>query len=377
MPELGGDGQTEPEAFLRQARARIATLDQELMALVGRRMQLARQIGEAKRELGLPVRSFTTEAEVLARYREAAVAAGLEPEFAEAVAGLMIGAAVRRQEEREGGATGVAARSVVIVGGAGKMGRWFRRFFEGQGHQVAIRDPAARAGDGTPADDAQIAAADLVLIAAPLGATPRALREVLALSPRGVVADIASLKSHLTEVIREARRDGVRIASLHPLFGPEVRTLAGRTMAVCDCGDSAAAAEVAALFEDSAVTITRLPLEAHDRHMQVVLGLSHLVSLLFATAVTRSGLSPGALSAMASTTWLKQLRTASEVVREDPRLYHEIQHLNAHSDELYALVRERLAALEAAARSPDPGAFTAMMEEARAFLPANPGPLLT
>jgi chorismate mutase/prephenate dehydrogenase len=346
------------------------------MRLVAERIRLAGEVGETKRHLGLPVRNYGTEAEVLARYREAAAAAGLDGEFAEAVAGLMIGAAVRHQEERAWRAPLTTARSIVLVGGAGRMGRWFQRFFEGQGHRVSIRDPKADPAEVVVATESDVTSADLVMVATSLGATPAVLHGVIEQAPRGLVVDIASLKSHLLETFATARERGVRMASLHPLFGPDVRTLGGRVVAVCDCGDPAAAEEAASLFADTAATVTRIPVEDHDRYMQVVLGLSHLISLLFATTVARAGLEPADLSAMAGTTWLKQLRTASEVVREDPQLYYEIQHLNDHSAELYALVRDRLTALEVAASSPDPGAFTALMEGARAVLPATPGPLL-
>lgn len=364
------------EAILQQARQRIAAVDRELMALVSERMRLATDVGQAKRVLGLPVRSFGTEAEVLARYRAAAAAAGLEHEFAEAVALLLIDGAVRRQEELSGRAIPTQAQSVVVVGGAGKMGRWFRGFFEGQGHHVRVIDPSLPPGDAALASDGELAEADLVIVAVSLAAIPRVLAQVLSLAPRGLVVDIASLKSHLVEPLRAAAAEGLRVASLHPLFGPEVRTLGGRVMAVCDCGNSAAADEAAALFTDTAVTITRLPVEEHDRYMQYVLGLSHLVSLLFAATVTRSGMTTAELNAMASTTWLKQVRTAAEVVGENPEMYYEIQRLNRHSAELFALVRDQLGVLESAALADDPGGFVALMTAAREFLPAEAGRVL-
>lgn len=114
------------------------------------------------------------------------------------------------------------------------------------------------------------------------------------------------------------------MASLHPLFGPEVTTLAGRVIAVLDCGNPGAADDAAALFRDTALTITRLPVEAHDACMQYVLGLSHLVSILFFTTLVRGRRPFDELAAVASTTFYKQAGTAPEVARENPQLYHEI-----------------------------------------------------
>lgn len=371
------DDRSQGEAGdLEEARARIAAVDASLMALVAERMRLAERVGEAKRRLGLPVRNYGTEAEVLARYREAGAAAGVDPEQAEALAGLMIDAAVRRQESVAARPDG-AVRRVVIVGGAGKMGRWFAQFFESQGHEVGILDPALPDDDPRKVPGSSIREADIVLVATPLSATAEALATVIGAGPTGLVMDIASLKSPVQDQLQSAAARGLRVASLHPLFGPAVRTLGGRIMAVCDCGHREAADLAATLFAETAVTVTRLRLEDHDRYMQLVLGLSHLVSLVFAATVSRSGISPAELAGMASTTWLKQARTAAEVVAEDPRLYYEIQHLNRHSRALFDRVREALDHLEAAAFAETPGQFEEIMLAARAFLPAVPGRLLS
>lgn len=359
---------------LEQLRRRIAEADAALVELVARRLALARQVGEVKRAGGLPVRSYTTESEVLGRFHDLAARAGLDDGLAERLALLLIGEAVRTQEalgeERSG-----PGRHILLIGGAGKMGRWFAGFFASQGHAVSILDPAGPVGPfATPASlEAGVRAADVVLVTTPLAAGREVLRDVLALGPPGLVADTFSLKSHVLDVLAEAAGSGShRVASLHPLFGPDVRTLAGRVVAVCDCGDAAAADEAAALFSDTALTITRLPLAHHDELMQYVLGLSHLAAILFFTTLSGSGRSYADLARVASTTFLKEARTAAEVARENPTLYFEIQRLNRHSADLFALVRTSLAEIERAALADDPERFVALMRRGRAFFPAPP-----
>ncbi len=341
------------------------------MALVTERLALAEQIGATKRVRGLPIRNYGTETEVLARYREAAESAGLDPEFGEGLAGMLIAEAVRRQEEGLGPTGNTAtALQVLSLGGAGKMGLWFTNFFRGQGHRVLRLDPELPAGSPDAVSGLEaVDTADVILLAMPLSLGPELLETVLARSPRGLVVDISSLKSHLIGVLRAGAARGLRVASLHPLFGPGVRTLAGRIMAVCDCGNAAAAEQAAGLFADTAVTLVRHPIEEHDQFMQYVLGLSHAVSLLFATTLAHSGRSYQELAALASTTFLKQVRTAGEVVRENPAMYHEIQHLNRHTSALFRLLAERLDTLQAAATAGDSAPFVALMEEARRYFP--------
>jgi chorismate mutase/prephenate dehydrogenase len=331
------------------------------------RLALVRQIGVAKRNAGLPVRSFTTEAEVLARYTQAARNLHMEPAHAERVALEVIGAAVREQEEAYA-VPAREARRILVVGGAGKMGRWLVRFFDAQGHDVWSCDPAGPApGARAVAFTEGVRSADVVLLATPLSSGPAVFQRVMALDPSGLVADIFSLKSHVLDLLTSAARDGAPVASLHPLFGPSVRTLSGRVMAVLDCGNRAAADQAASLFQETALTITRMPVADHDAYMQHVLGLSHLTAILFFTTLASSGRSADALGGMASTTFNRTARIAADVASENPLLYYEIQHLNQHSGELYQLVRDALARIEQAALAPDAAGFVELMESGRRF----------
>lgn len=251
------------------------------------------------------------------------------------------------------------------------MGRWLCAFFAGQGHAVTTLDPAGTV-DGFPSAaglEPAVHDADVILLAAPLAPGAAVLREVLALAPEGLVADIMSLKSHVLDDLRDAATRGLKVASLHPLFGPSARTLSGKVVAVCDCGNREAADEAAALFSDTALTITRITVEQHDELMQFVLGLSHLVAILYFTTLARSGFAWEDLSAVASTTFLKEARTAAEVARESASLYHEIQSLNRHSPELYRLVETSLQAVELAALSREGGLFADLMARGGRWFP--------
>jgi len=358
-------------------RERIAALDQSILRAAAERLDLAAQVGIAKHESGLPIRSYQTETAVLARYRAGADQLGVDRQFAESLGMVLISEAVRRQErgrletEAADAATPVG-RQILIVGGAGKMGRWLVRFFIEQGHDVAVLDPGGSVKGARSIERLEDGMAfDVILLAMPLSKGPEVLRAVLSCEPSGLIVDISSLKSHLLNDLRAGVARGLRLASLHPLFGPGVQTLAGRVMAVCDCGHSEAADEAASLFESTSLTISRMSVERHDEYMQYVLGLSHLTSILFATTLARSGYAFGELSAVASTTFIKQARTASEVVCENAEMYGEIQRLNRHSKELYQLVRESLAALESGTLGDDAAALSRIIIGARDYFPAE------
>jgi prephenate dehydrogenase len=112
-----------------------------------------------------------------------------------------------------------------------------------------------------------------------------------------------------------------------------------------------------------------MPFSHHDRVMGWLLGLAHLTSLLFADALSRSGLDPDELERVASTTFSKQVATAHSVLTEDPELYFAIQRLNPHRGEAYAALAAALGELTGAVERDESGTFAEIVAQASKALP--------
>jgi chorismate mutase/prephenate dehydrogenase len=186
------------------------------------------------------------------------------------------------------------------------------------------------------------------------------------------VADIFSLKTPVVPVVREAVASGLRVTSIHPLFGPDAVLLAGRTLLICETGDPAAAREARSFFAPTSLAIRTITLEEHDRAMAVVLGLSHAVNLVFAQALLKTGRSFADLAAVASTTFWKQARTSMEVAAESPGLYHAIQRENRESAKTLPLLLDATREFIDAALAETPDRFVEDMRRARAWFSAVP-----
>lgn len=352
---------------LDSLRQRVAQLDREILEKVGERLRTSRAIGEAKRKENLPIRDFRVEAQVMQRGRAAAQEFGFDPALAETILENLIEAAVRTQVEGQPVRLAGGTRSILLVGGAGRMGQWLRRFLEGQGHRVDSCDPGDPLGfagfDRLPADLSW----DVVLLSTPLDHLPTALEGALQLPGQPTIFDIGSLKSHLVEPLRRAASQGHRVTSLHPMFAPGTVTLTGRTVLVCDAGNAQATQQATDLFRDTAVSLCEIPLEQHDQFMGALLGLSHSINLLFGQALNRLGLPFEKLGPIASTTFAKQARTASEVAAENPQLYHQIQHLNACTPQVYEALQQSLDSFRQAADQADPAPFLELMGQCRQY----------
>jgi len=355
---------------LQDRRAKIRALDEQILRLIAARTEQAKAVGTIKKSQEIPLRDWEVEKQVLERSAEVASELGLPAELTRTVMQALISASRAEQERTSYSAYRGSAEEILIIGGLGKMGRWFADFFRNQGHRIEIYDTQAggREPEVVSRLEEGLERASFALIATPLEIVPQSIQRLVELGYRGTVFDIASLKGHLKPAIAAAREKGVSIASLHPMFGPGARTLSDKVVCSCDCGDAQATRKVEGFFRDTAATLVKLSLEEHDWIVSHVLGLSHFINILFTKVLMGSGLPYERLQEVASTTFHSQMATTATVIRENPELYYTIQRHNPYTPELYAALKRGCEELTAWILSGDREAFTASMLEGRRWV---------
>jgi chorismate mutase/prephenate dehydrogenase len=358
---------------LEQLREQLDRLDGEIVALIGRRQAMAREVAAAKRATGYPTRDYQREREVILGARRGAEQHGLSPDVAEKVLRLLIRSSLSAQEQVSVAAHGAGSgRRALVIGGAGKMGSWFVQFLASQGFTVQVADPA-----GAPQGIAQVPdwreltdldAFDFLVVATPLRASGGILAELARRKPKGVVFDLGSLKSPLRTGLAALQAAGVKVTSLHPMFGPGVDLLSGRHVIFIDLGNAEALAAARKLFQPTMAEQVVMDLEEHDRLVAYVLGLSHALNIAFFTALAGSGEAAPKLERMSSTTFDAQIDVAVGVSEESPELYYEIQALNDYGGESLQALADAVERLRHAVQGRDFAAFRALMEQGLTYL---------
>jgi chorismate mutase/prephenate dehydrogenase len=356
---------------LDELRTALTELDGQLLELVAKRRTLSEQVASVKRATGRPTRDFGREREVILRGRTTAQRLGVSPDLAESLLRQLIQSSLATQEQ-----AGVAAQAhgsgkrALVIGGSGKMGRWFAEFLASQGFRVAIADPAG----GLPGFDVVVdwqndgLDFDLIVLATPLGATAGVLQALARHAPRGLIFDLGSLKTPLRSGLSALVEAGCRVTSLHPMFGPDTELLSGRHVIFIDLGNAAALQEAQELFAPTMAERVVMGLDEHDRLIAYVLGLSHALNIAFFTALADSGEAAPRLAKLSSTTFDSQLDVASRVAAESPELYFEIQSLNEYGGESLLALQHALTRLMAAVTSKNSADFAAIMQRGRAYL---------
>jgi len=221
---------------------------------------------------------------------------------------------------------------IAIIGGAGRMGRWFTRYFTSKGHKIVISGVkldklkafAQEVGVEFAENNAKaVKDADLALISVPIPVTAKVIREIAPHIRKGaVVAEIASLKSDITEALIEASKLGAVPLSLHPLFGPGAQKLKENKIVVVPVVNLETEIKLAKeLFQEAKIIVADA--DEHDRLMALTISLPYFLNIAFASVLSEEDIST--LKQFGGTTFAFQLTLTESVMNEDPALHASIQ----------------------------------------------------
>jgi prephenate dehydrogenase len=265
---------------------------------------------------------------------------------------------------------------VLVLGAAGAMGVWLTRFLQSIGHRTEGVDTAWAGLPSAPGryaalDDAPgLESFEAVFVSVPLEDTPAVLNDLAARELETTVFEITSIKSHVRDALALLRSRGCLAVSLHPMFGPGKNPYGPLTVVHAAGNDEKSEREATLdLLGHPYLDLVSIPFERHDRIMGWLLGLAHLTGMLFANALTHSGLDPAELGRVASTTFERQVDTAQSVLGEDPELYFSIQRLNPFQSEVYAALGRAMKELTGAIEGGDLEAFEEILARAARALP--------
>jgi chorismate mutase / prephenate dehydrogenase len=342
-------------------------VDEEIVTLAAKRLHLAAEIGLEKKLLGRRVRDAEAERQVRTRILRACATHGISSGFAEGLSSLLIRESIRRQEDVE--PSKPVGQRILVVGGAGRMGSWLCRYFRDRGFEVVVNDLAGSL-EGFPFESnlaEAVKMADTIAVSVPMSDAAKVLRKIAAMKPRGLIFDVCSLKAPIDDILRAMARTGLRIASVHPIFGPNLWPLSGGYITFSDCGSGVAVTEAKELFRPGGANLIDLPLDRHDEFMAFLLGASHLCLLTFATSVADSPLDLAGVKQPAGTTFSRLSSAASHLLSDSPALLRDIQALNPHTPAVHRRIRDALDGWGLAAQTQDSKAFVDLIEHTRKY----------
>jgi prephenate dehydrogenase len=263
----------------------------------------------------------------------------------------------------------------VAIIGAGKMGRWFTKFFLGEGDSVVVSSRTREkvlalkdefgieiAGSNVEA----IKGADRVLLCVPLENLDAVLKEIGSHVHSGqVVMDICSIKEIAVNLLHKYVKKGM-VLGTHPVFGPGAKSIEGQNFVLTPVNDEEVefAVEFSGWLEEKGARVVITPPRNHDELMSVVLGFPHFLGLVVGdTLVNYSSFLEAKEVAGASYKLL--LTLAEAVASEETGFYSNLQMSLPEVEKIEGLFLEKVEEWLELVRRKDCAGFSRKMAQVK------------
>ncbi len=223
---------------------------------------------------------------------------------------------------------------VAIIGGSGKMGRWFARFLLKEGKDIVLigrnrtkLEKAKQKLDVQVATSMEAAKdADVVLISVPINHFEEVVKRLSPHThPSQMILDITSVKAFPVEVMHRHIKRGQMLGT-HPVFGPGARSVANHNFVLTPTNqeESALAEKLKSYLENKRAKVHLMTPQEHDDMMAVILGLAHYIAIVSADTLVNSKRLKE-MEAIGGITYKVLLTLVESVISEDPEFYASLQ----------------------------------------------------
>lgn len=209
---------------------------------------------------------------------------------------------------------------ITIVGGRGKIGERFTRWWSDYGYEVRILEY----NDWDNASKL-LSTIEAVIIAVPIRATENVIHQVGKLIQEStILVDLTSIQSMPLATMLSTHVGPV--VSLHPMFGPTIEEPLGHTIAV---SHGRKADQYEWLLNslrgmDIYISCTDIDSNIHDRTMDFVQGLEHFITISLGIFLKQQRISIHNLLLLSTPIYRTKLNLLGRVFEEDGKLYHDI-----------------------------------------------------
>jgi len=332
------------EKKLKRLRYDVDAIDQKIVSLLIERQKKIEQVVALKKAHQLPVYHPAREENLITQRRDQARKAGLDPDYLEELFRLILRKSRTEQAAYMAGKGIRAGSTVLIVGGNGSMGRYFRRWFQDAAYRVRVLDRK----DWQRAKEL-CSGANLALICVPIETTVDVISKLGPyLSSDCVLADITSIKGPPMEAMLKAHQGPV--IGLHPLFGPTTSTM-DKQIIVATFGRNPSACQwLIDQFTSWGSIVVKSSAREHDEIMDIVQSLRHFATFAFGQFLCRKRVDLQRTLEFSSPIYRLELGMVGRLFNQDPSLYAEIifaspKRLNLLKDYL-ASINENLEMIE-------------------------------
>ncbi len=308
----------DPHGELERLRQDIDGIDQQIVRLLAERHARVQKVTALKQAHRIPVYHPAREEDLISRRREQARQAGLDPNHVEELFRCILRQSRLRQSVAVTRAGTRPGATVLLIGGGGRMGRYFHHWFAASGYQVRVLE----IGDW-PKVTELCAGIDLAFVCVPIQVTPEVIRQLGPHLPADcVLADITSIKQQPLEAMLASHAGPV--VGLHPLFGPTTSNMDKQVVVATPGRHQEACQWLIDQFTVWGNIVWTTSAEEHDEIMSIVQGVRHFATFAFGQFLCHRNLDLPRTLEIASPIYRLELGMVGRFFAQDPALYANI-----------------------------------------------------
>jgi prephenate dehydrogenase len=225
-------------------------------------------------------------------------------------------------------------KTIAIIGGSGKMGRWLAGYLVDNGYRVIISGRNQQRLQETKRQlDVKVNTcieavdcADIIILSVSIDNFEDVVREIGPhIFPEQTVIDITSIKTAPVSLMHKYIKSGL-VLGTHPMFGPGAKDILGNTFVLTPTNEPehVFAQKVAGYLTSRGARVIYASPEEHDEMMSLLLGLSHLMAIVTADTMSGTKILKKAIDT-GGVTFNALLTVAGAVISEDPEFYASLQ----------------------------------------------------
>ncbi|WKY58536.1 bifunctional chorismate mutase/prephenate dehydrogenase [Vibrio sp. SNU_ST1] len=302
---------------LNELRDQIDAVDKQMLDLLAQRLALVEKVGEVKSEHGLPIYVPEREAAMLASRRQEAEKIGVPPQLIEDILRRTMRESYASEKDSGFKCLNPELRSVVIVGGNGQLGGLFGRMFKLSGYEVKILGSQ----DWDKADEI-LDNAGLVVVTVPIHLTEGVIAKLGNLPSDCILCDLTSIKSKPLQAMLDMHQGPV--VGLHPMFGPDVPSLAKQVIVYSDGRSSESYQWLLNQFGIWGASLCQMDAAEHDHGMTLIQALRHFTSFAYGLHLSKENPNIDQLLKLSSPIYRLEIAMVGRLFAQDPNLYGDI-----------------------------------------------------
>ncbi|MDD3302567.1 MAG: prephenate dehydrogenase/arogenate dehydrogenase family protein [Candidatus Gracilibacteria bacterium] len=230
---------------------------------------------------------------------------------------------------------------IVIVGGTGVFGQFWKKYFESKGFEVIV---TSRSTTIKPEDAVKLG--DVIIFSVSIRNTVNTIKNLIPYIPENkLVMDFTGIKSKASEELSKYSLG--EVVATHPMFGPWISSLENQNIAFDPINPGKKWEKIYNLLKEDKANLISIDSDKHDELVSIVQSIVHFINLLLGHILKKRGIDIKQIIDIGTSNSRMQMLILSRFLNQNASLYTDMQFYNDfYKEEILPEIKDYVSFLE-------------------------------